>query len=319
MRIFNLKKIIALLLLIQCYFVEAQDYVDIAKVYYQGSHAVNFDSVPGTTGIFEYGAEIFIPLVLNENTDALLFGVGYDALRIGLSDMSPLLSLHSISLKAGISLNHSSRLNSTIILLPKIASNFSENIFSDFQMGGMYISKFGKKENFKYKLGIYYNYESFGHFLSPIIGCYFLSKSKKTEIDLSLPVAAEINYALNKSIHCGVSFLSITKTFNNNQSHFGQAKNYITKSTNDLYAHLRIYFTPQILFYAQFGYSIGRNFKLYESGDKIGVALMLFKIDDDRTLLNDGYQDGFIYRLSLRYRFFKIIFPKFGNISTPIV
>ena len=57
-----------------------------------------------------------------------------------------------------------------------------------------------KRAELKFKYGVFVNNEKFGLAVIPIFGLYYLSPSKKFEANLTLPIVADINYKLNKSI-----------------------------------------------------------------------------------------------------------------------
>src|SRR5690606_28468199 len=99
------------------------------------------------------------------------------------------------------------------ILLPKLSSDFKEINANDFQLGAIAILKYEKKDNLNYKLGAYYNSELFGPFFVPILGMYYLSPSEKLEIDLSLPLWADINYKVLEKVRVGANFAAFVRTY----------------------------------------------------------------------------------------------------------
>ena len=50
------------------------------------------------------------------------------------------------------------------------------------------------------------------------------------------------------------------------------------------------------------GYAIRRNYEVYDINDKINFALGPFYFGDNRTLLNEPFKDGVIFKVELFYR-----------------
>jgi hypothetical protein len=128
--------------------ISAQNYVDLAKLYYQNTPQNDFDSTSGSTNIQEFGVDLTLPVKL-ESGNALLTGLSYNNVSFSLDDNTS-LALQDVSLKLGISINHSEKFNGAYILLPKLSTDFGKIGSTDFQLGGLMIFKYKKTENFKY-------------------------------------------------------------------------------------------------------------------------------------------------------------------------
>jgi hypothetical protein len=51
------------------------------------------------------------------------------------------------------------------------------------------------------------------------------------------------------------------------------------------------------------GYSIGRNYRIYDIQDRATWGLSAFKFGDNREQLNSDFSDGLIFRTRFIYRF----------------
>ncbi|MEN8122665.1 MAG: DUF6268 family outer membrane beta-barrel protein [Bacteroidota bacterium] len=289
----------------------AQNYVDLAKLYYQNTPQNDFDSINGSTNVQEFGVDLTYPVKL-DNGNAVITGLSYNSLSFSL-DETQAVTLNDISLKLGMSINHSEKLSGTYMLLPKISSDFNAFGSNDFQIGALALLKIKKSENFKYKIGLFYNTELFGHFFVPFFGFYYISDSKKFEADLSLPIAADVNYSLSSKFKIGFNYATGTKSYNLNKSYDLQKTDaspvassddaYIKKYTLEAFPYIRYDITESLLFYAKVGYSVGRAYEVSKNGDENNASILSIGLGDDPTVLNSTFKDGLIYRLGFKYRF----------------
>lgn len=301
-----MKKILFLgLMVANILFCHAQNYVDLAKIYYQNTPQNDFDSISGSTSTQEFGADLILPIQL-ESGNAIITGLAYNNLSFGL-DQANTVALQDIALKLGMSINHSDRLNATYMLLPKLASDFEKTGANDFQFGAVAIFKLKKNENFKYKAGLYYNAELFGTFFVPFVGCYYISKNEKLEVDLSLPIAADINYSLTDNFKVGFNYATSTKSFNLNKPYTllrgSYDDTYVKKYSLEAFPYVRLALAESFLFYAKVGYSIGRAYEVSENDDENSLSILSIGFGDDPEVLNSTFKDGIIYRVGFRYRF----------------
>ena len=277
----------------------AQNYVDLAKLYYQNTPQNDYDSINGSTNTQELGADLTLPIKL-DNGNAVITGLAYNNLSFSL-DENTSVSLHDLSFKVGMSINHSDKINATYLLLPKLSGDFNKIGSNDFQLGGVAILKIKKSENFKYKFGLYYNSELFGAFFVPFVGCYYISKNEKLEVDLSLPIAADINYSIAPKLKIGFNYATSTKSFNLNEAPLDNY--YIKKYSLEAFPYLRYSLTESFLIYAKVGYSIGRAYEASENGDENSASILSIGFGDDPQVINSTFKDGLIYRFGFKYRF----------------
>lgn len=162
-----------------------QNYVDLANVYYQNTSRNTFDTTNKSTNILEYGVSVTLPIVLSDKV-AFLTGASVDKFTLNLTPTALRSTLSSYLLKAGLNIKHSEKVNGTYMLLPKLASDFEDNVNSkDFQLGALALLKFKKREGFKYKLGLYYNPDRFGTFFCALIRPLFQCRKMGNRHDLT--------------------------------------------------------------------------------------------------------------------------------------
>jgi uncharacterized protein DUF6268 len=277
--------------------ISAQNYVDLARFHYVSTPQNSFDSIGGSTNIQEFGADITLPIKLNDD-NAIITGFYLEQIRTKLDSGANNTSISTTNLKVGFNRNHSEKWNGTYMLLPKVSSDFKNLTGKDFQLGGLILMKYKKKENLKYHLGIYANNDLFGVLISPLLGFYYKSPNNKFEANFTLPIWADINYALTDWLNTGMNFLAITRTYNLTNDNA-----YLTKSTNELYGYLQFKLKNSMLIQTKAGYSLGRSYEAYSSNDKVDLNVWGINFGDNRTILNSTFKDGLLFKIRLIYRF----------------
>ncbi|MGE0561042.1 MAG: DUF6268 family outer membrane beta-barrel protein [Flavobacteriales bacterium] len=272
----------------------------MAKIGYAVTPFNNYDSLNGiSTQIQEFSTDITLPIVL-DSSKSIITGVLFEQISL-VNQPANQSTFYTINPKIGINIKHSKKISGTYVLLPKISSDLTNGLTSkDFQFGGLGLIQIKKSSQFKYKFGAYYNQELFGPFLVPLLGFYYQSKNKKFEANFTLPVSADANYQVVKNIKTGLNFNAFVKSFYVPQFN----NNYITKTTNELFAYLQFNFPSyRILIEPQIGYSVDRSYRIYNTSDKLDFKLSAFKFGPDQKPLNFDFDDGLIFKVRLVYRF----------------
>jgi len=277
----------------------AQDYVDIFKIGYGETFNNNFEGTSSSTRIKSFEVGLTLPVVLNEN-NALITGADFSVNDLQLFPGAERTSLYSTNIKLGLASTYSERWSSTIILLPKIASDYSNISGDDFYLGGFALLKLQKKENLIYRFGVYVSQEAYGFFTTPIIGWYYLSPNKKFEMDMSLPISADVSYALGKTT-IGMDYFGIGRSFNIKKEN--QSDTYVDLSSLEFAAYWQFNFLDKsVLLRTKLGYS-SNNYEVYADGENIDLGLSAFSFGDDRTQLNPEMSGSFFAKIEAIYRF----------------
>jgi len=276
---------------------QAQDYVDLARFHYQTTPDNNFDSLIGKSNVQEFGADITLPIQLNDS-NTIISGLYLEQIKTRIHPQSDYITFSTVNLKIGYNHQLSEKWNGTYILLPKFSSDFKKLTHKDFQLGGFILMKYSVQKNFKYHLGLYFNNELYGTLYSPLLGLYYKSPNNKLEANLTLPIWADVNYKLIDWLNIGTSFSSITKTYN-----LGNKDYFIKKKTNELFAYLQFTLKKSILIQTKAGYSIGRSYKAFNRTDKVDADVYGIQFGAKQTPINPTFKDGMIFQARLIYRF----------------
>lgn len=287
--------------------IKSQNYIDLANVFYTNTPLNQFDSSLKKTRVQDFNFSILIPSKVSEKT-TLIGGLETEWMYAALTPTGSSGSVSSIGAKLGINKQFNSKWNGSVILIPKLASDFKNpkgGISSeDFQLGLFSMFKYSVRTDKKYKLGLYYNTELFGPFISPILGLYYRSKNGKTELDLSLPFLADYNYQLNKKIKFGSRFNAFVRTFHLHDPFYHSKGEYLAKTSNEIFGYMAFEPKKGLLMKLNVGYSVGRNYRLYDIEDKVAFGLSAFRFGDKRQQLNSDFEDGLLFRIDLIYRYY---------------
>ncbi|GAB5556040.1 MAG: hypothetical protein SchgKO_02530 [Schleiferiaceae bacterium] len=281
-----------------------QQYVDLVKLGYYNTPVNQFDSLTNGTRIQEYNMDLLLPVVLNDKYTLLLGGYAEgiqaktDPLQTGLT------SVYSTLLKAGVQIKHSDKWTGTYIFLPKIASDFNGPLGSnDFQFGGFVRLKRKLSERKNYSFGLYANSELFGPFFVPLIGFYYTSPDRKFETNITFPLYMDANYELTPWMKGGARFVALVRSYHLHNQNYNPNGEYLTKATNEINAYLSFALTKSVVLETLVGYSIGRNYRIYDIQDRMTWGLSAFRFGDDRDQLNTDFRDGMLLNFKLIYRF----------------
>jgi hypothetical protein len=276
----------------------SQNYVDLLKVNLNTTPNNTFDSSSVKTKVNEVMVDFTIPIKLNEKT-SLITGLIYENIQTKLFEEGNVKSFGSSTLKLGINNKFNEKLSGTLVLLPKIASDFKSIGNKDFQVGAIGILKIKKHDNLNYKIGLYYNSELFGPFFVPMFGFYYLSPNKKFEANVMLPLQGDVNYKIIPFMSIGCNYNGLNRSYHLNDYN----SSYVSKFSNELYAYLKFDVTKKIIFQTKVGQSLGRKYKVYDENDKVDLGLPLLFIGDHRKQINTNFSNGLIFQFSFFYRF----------------
>lgn len=293
-----MKKLLLLTFLFP-FFSSAQEYVDLFRIGYGQTLNNNFEGVDSNTNVTSFEVGFTFPIVLNEN-HALITGADFSLNAVQLFPDATYSNLYSTNIKVGMASTWSEKWSSTIVLLPKIASDYKKITTNDFYFGGFALLKLKKSENLKYRFGIYATQEAFGLFTTPILGWYYLSSNKRFEMDMSLPIAADVSYKLGKTT-IGIDYFGIGRSYN---VHYKNAPTlYADLSSLEFAGYLQFNVLEEsVLLRAKVGYS-SNSYEMYTKGENLDLGVSAFSFGDDRTQLNPSINGGAFLKFEAIYRF----------------
>jgi len=279
--------------------LQAQDYVDLFRFGYGKTFSNNYEGTNSSTSVGNLELDLTYPIPISER-NILITGLSFTSNSLELFPNSETTNLYSTLLKFGIATTFTDKWSSTVVLLPKLASDYEVIQADDLYIGGYGILKYRKKENLIYRFGAYGSTEAFGFFCTPIIGWYYLSPNEKFQMDMSLPISADINYKLG-IISVGMDYFGIGRSFNIRKPDSGDI--YVDFSSLEfaLYGQMGM-LKESLLFKAKVGYA-SNDFEVYEQGDKIDLGLSAFSFGDNRTQLNPNIQGSAFLKFEVLYRF----------------
>lgn len=288
-----------LLLLIIPWHGNSQEYADLLKVAYGQTFNNEFTDASGSTYVKSLEADCTFPVILSEK-NVLITGLAFSRNNLQLFPGGDYTSLYSTTGKFGIATKYNEKWSSTVVLLPKFASDYRHISGDDFYIGGFAVLKLKRSEKLTYRLGVYATSEAFGMFTTPIIGAYYLSADNRFEMDLSLPISADINYCLGITT-LGVDYYGIGRSFNITETDIPPA--YVDLSSLEFAGYLQFNtLQKSVLLRIKLGYS-SNNYEVYPQGEKIDLGLSAFSFGDERTQLNPELSGGVFLRFEAIYRF----------------
>lgn len=271
-----------LLLIIACLITEnviAQPFVDVLNIRYTDAfHNPNKNATPFSH--LYMGSDIPVQL---RNKSIIIFSPSYENWNIdSASDKNYLPPLSSISLAvtAIIPLD-SNRWTISATAIPRINSE-RLRLTNSFQMGGVLMLVYKKRETLKYKFGLYVNNDFFGLFIMPLAGIDWRINNRNILFGV-LPGRITYEHKLNSNFYTGATFRAITN------SYMLINGDYIRIDDNQISFYLDYYTTKHIVIGAEAGYGIMRKLR---SGNGYNKN---YTTDFD-------WGDGMFIKLSASYR-----------------
>lgn len=279
----------------------SQNYIDVVKLNVNTTPYAVFDSSESKTRVNEQFFDLTTPIKLNDKW-SIITGFIFESIQTKLFANESEKSFGSSTLKLGFNKILNDKYTFTLVLLPKIASDYKQINHNDFQFGTLSVLKFKKHQQLIYKAGIYQNVELFGPLFVPMLGFYYLSPNKKLEANVFLPLQLDVNYKLSNCIFGGVNFNGLVRTYHLTDVTSNYKSSYLNRSTNDIYAYIKMNITKNTSVQAKVGYSIARKFIVYNEGDGISLALPATYIGDHRMPLNSNFSNSVLFQISFLYR-----------------
>ena len=277
----------------------AQEYVDVFKFGYSYSDQAKFKDTNENTSINAFNAAVTLPIELSSK-HVFLTGVDFSSHNLWLSpEYNQSTTLYNTIVKVGLATTFTEKWSTTLVLLPKIASDYKIISGDDFNFGIYAIAKLKKNEHFKFRFGLYASTELFGIFATPIIGAYYLSPNKHFEIDASLPITAAINYHF-ESVTVGFDYFAIGRSYNISQE--TSTPVYVDQRPIEASTYIQFGLAENsILLRAKLGYSSNTN-EVYAQGDQLNYRVSAFSFGDNRTQLNSDILGSVFLKFEAIYR-----------------
>ena len=277
----------------------AQEYVDVFKFGYSYSDQAKFKDTNENTSINAFNAAVTLPIELSSKY-VFLTGVDFSSHNLWLSpEYNQSTTIYNTIVKVGLATTFTEKWSTTLVLLPKIASDYKTISGDDFNFGIYAIAKLKKSEHFKFRFGLYASTELFGVFATPIIGAYYLSPHKRFEIDASLPITAAVNYHF-ESVTVGFDYFAIGRSYNISQE--TSTPLYVDQRPIEASTYIQFGLAENsILLRTKVGFSSNTN-EVYKQGDQLNYRVSAFSFGDNRTQLNPDILGSIFLKFEAIYR-----------------
>ncbi len=290
-------KNIFLLLLFTPILINSQEYVDLINIGYANTFNASFKGTDEHTDVKSFFTNLTFPVVINEK-NTLITGGDFSTHQLQLFPNAHFSHLYSLMFKIGLASTYSDKWSSTIVFLPKMASDYKSLSGDDFFFGGVGLLKYQKNDNLKYRFGLYASTEAFGAFVTPIFGIYYLSPNRLFELDLSMPISADLNYNFG-TFSLGFDYYGIGRSYHmDTHPEVYVEQNPLEFSSYFQYNALQ----KSVLLRAKIGYTTNEH-EVYAKGDKLDLRISAFDFGDDRTQLNQDINGGVFLKFEAIYRF----------------
>jgi hypothetical protein len=200
--------------------------------------------------------------------------------------------LYSLSLPIGfLFTSPNKKWKYTGVLIPKINSDYKDNLSHDYQLGGIGLVTRVFNENLQVRAGVYYNREFFGNFFLPLVGVDW-KINDRFQIYGTMPSNYRIEYKVSRRWNTGLGFRSFTRSFRLN-NYYGNDFIWVKESQVKIYLEGFVFKNLLLTLdvYRSIGYQLPRNDYYEPRLEKPGIpALQPFKD-------SFGFTIGFAYRI----------------------
>jgi hypothetical protein len=252
----------------------SQNYFDLLNFTFTNTPPNDFEISNSQTTVEELALEIDFPIIINERT-IFFTGLFANKTKVDLEGNRLSSNLNVLGLNFGVNKSFNDKWSATFMTFPKIASDKIKLSNENFQLAFLSLFTYKKRDNLKYRYGLYANTEKYG---------------------------VIFNYKIRNKLWLGMKFDGLGTTYNLSDQHYSVNGAYVSKTSNELVSYLRFQLNKSIFIDTKVGYAISRNYKVYDANDKISLALGSIYFGDHRTQLNERFEDGAIFRIKLLYR-----------------
>jgi hypothetical protein len=273
-----MKTFLSVMLITMAITANSQPYVDPFHLRY--TYGVKSNSGSGTPFSHLYiGPDL--PLKLKNNAFFVISPV-YEKWNIdSASEGTWLPQVSSIALALSAVIPLDKKWSITVSAIPRI--NGEElNFENNFQLGGVLLAAYKKKETLKYKFGLYVNREFFGLFIIPLVGIDWHINDRNNLFGV-LPGKLTFEHQLSTHFYTGGTFRAITNSYRLTNG------NYLRIDDNQLSGFLDCYVTNHVVVTAETGYGIMRQLRSGNGYNK-------------HYLTDYKWADGIFIKLSASYR-----------------
>lgn len=287
----------------------AQNFVDLANVYWRTSPSNSMEGSADKVNFNTWAMDAKAPIVLS---DKLTLLPGFELTNNRISNSTDIWIFSSTTLQLGAEMKWTDKFKSIFMFTPKLSSTFTGGIDSkDLQFGGVVLNTKRRNENFDWRFGAYVNGELFSVMIVPLLG-FNWKINDAWRLKTLIPVNLELSRIMHKKWIAGLLFIGANASYRMRQqlnpftSFPGSYQPYLDKADNNAWLYSDIYLTKNIVLNLKAGYSVLRKYRFYDEDDKLGLKLGPVNLGNDRVdspaLMNNGFsfEGRLIFRLGLK-------------------
>jgi hypothetical protein len=192
--------------------------------------------------------------------------------------------LHGFILRTGYIYRFNPKQSLQVLIAPRFMTDFNASFSESLQLGGIIMYENVKSKDLTYRIGAFYNQDFFGPYLVPVV---YLDWNMTSTLKLKglLPVYGKIFMEPSDKIDVGLHFIGLTTSYRINEPPFEDF--YVERKSIDVSAFTNIHLFDNVFLEARVGYSLLRDYGLYDENDKVDFGLPLYNFGDDRERLNE--------------------------------
>lgn len=233
--------------------LNAQPFTDIASLSAQQLNTKYENGLSKNTTT-NYFAGLLLPIKIDSNNTVIIRLNGEELVTKNAAYSPVKGRLYALTLGLGVQHYFTRQLSAVLILMPKIASDFSEKFNeNDRQYGGslLFQYKFGK--NFRAKAGLFYNREPFGNFFVPLFGVDW-QISPRWMLYGTFPLINRLEFKINNHFYTGIGARIYGRSYRLN-SYWN--RDYIWNQENQIKYFFDCYLTQKLVLYTELGRTLG--------------------------------------------------------------
>jgi hypothetical protein len=298
-----------LLILLFSGILNAQNFVDLANVYWRTSPSSSIEGSTNKVDFNTWAMDAKAPIVLSEKLTLL---PGFELTNNRISNSTDTWIFSSTTLQLGAEMKWTDQFKSVFMFTPKLSSTFTGGVDSkDLQFGGVILNTKRRNENFDWRFGAYVNGELFSVMIVPLLG-FNWKINDAWRLKTLIPVNLELSRIMHKKWIAGLLFIGANASYRMRQqlnpftTFPGNYQPYLDKADNNAWIYSDIYLTKNIVLNLKAGYSVLRKYRFYDEDDKLGLKLGPVNLGNDRAdspaLMNNGFsfEGRLIFRLGLK-------------------
>lgn len=219
-------------------------------------------------GIKKLTYSLAFPIKL-ANENIVLTGITFEKLRLKSTLKNERRDLYGGTLQLGY-LHYFKNKKFKILLMA--FQRVNADIFyiskKNYQAGGVLLLSYKKRNNFSYKVGLYYNLEFFGNFFMPLVGLDW-KISNRLQINGVLPAFLNLEYKINKKLYFGLSYNNFTQSYRINGTN-----NFICNGDNawgniHTKVFINYYLYKQVALFVEGGYTFFRKYEAFNKKNEV--------------------------------------------------